>query len=173
MHIHALERKWLYVVCAMLGLFLLSIFYTGLRHVVHPPGKVETIDSARLHLSEEFAEDQLGVRLQEDGSVRVTLVAARYGFHPRQVEVPADTPITFRIASTDVLHGLHIPMTNLSTMIVPGYVAEVTTTFPLPGEFPLLCNEYCGLGHDHMWSRLTVVPRHAFRPATSPTEANP
>ena len=23
----------------------------------------------------------------------------------------------------------------------------------------MFCNEYCGLGHDHMWSRVTVVPK--------------
>jgi len=37
----------------------------------------------------------------------------------------------------DVLHGVHIPMTNMSTMIVPGYVAEITTTFPKPAN--ILC----------------------------------
>jgi heme/copper-type cytochrome/quinol oxidase subunit 2 len=25
-------------------------------------------------------------------------------------------------------------------------------------HLPLYCNEYCGLGHQNMWSRVTVVP---------------
>ena len=61
------------------------------------------------------------------------------------------------MVTLDVLHGAHIPMTNMSTMIVPGHVSEVTTVFPKPGEYPLLCNEYCGMGHDHMWSKVTVL----------------
>jgi cytochrome c oxidase subunit 2 len=136
-------------------------FY-ALASNIHPPSNVETIDSSRLHLTEEFAEDNLGVRTNDDGSLTVTLVAARYGFYPPRIEVPADTPVTFRIASADVLHGVHVPFTNLATMIVPGYVSEVTTTFPRTGEFSLLCNEYCGLGHDAMWSRLVVVPKASW-----------
>jgi cytochrome c oxidase subunit 2 len=89
------------------------------------------------------------------------MVAARYGFYPPRIEVPANTPVTFRIASTDVLHGVHVPYTNMTTMIVPGYVSEVTTSFPNTGEYSLLCNEYCGLGHDSMWSRLIVTDASA------------
>lgn len=153
-----LERKWVWI-----SLFL-AVFMGGLlgfyavANNIHPPSNVETIDSSRLHLSEEFAEDKLGVKTNPDGSVRVTMVAARYGFYPPRIEVPVDTPVTFRIASADVLHGVHVPNTNMTTMVVPGYISEVTTTFPRTGEYSLLCNEYCGLGHDHMWSRLVIVP---------------
>jgi cytochrome c oxidase subunit 2 len=33
------------------------------------------------------------------------------------------------------------------------------TDFPKPGNYPLLCNEYCGMGHDHMWGSITVVAK--------------
>ncbi|MEN8130656.1 MAG: cytochrome C oxidase subunit II, partial [Pseudomonadota bacterium] len=70
---------------------------------------------------------------------------------------------TFRVASADVLHGVHTPYTNMNTMVVPGYVSQVTTRFATPGEVPMLCNEFCGLGHEHMWSRLVVVPKSEFK----------
>ena len=154
-----LERKWVWISLA-LAFFMAGMlgFYAGAGNI-HPPSNVETIDSSRLHLTAEFAEDNLGVKSNTDGSLTVTLVAARYGFYPPRIEVPADTPVTFRIASADVLHGVHVPFTNMTTMVVPGYVSEVTTAFPRPGEYSLLCNEYCGLGHDSMWSRLVVVPK--------------
>jgi cytochrome c oxidase subunit 2 len=156
-----LERKWIWIslVLAVVMGGLLGIYAVASN--LNPPSNVETIDSSRLHLTEEFAEDNLGVKTQPDGSLRVTLVAARYGFYPEHIEVPADTPVTFRLASADVLHGVHVPYTNMATMIVPGYISEVHTSFPRPGEYSLFCNEYCGLGHDHMWSRLTVVPKTA------------
>ena len=31
-------------------------------------------------------------------------------------------------ASADVLHGLHVPGTNIGTEVVPGYVSQVRTT---------------------------------------------
>jgi cytochrome c oxidase subunit 2 len=54
-----------------------------------------------------------------------------------------------------------VPYTNAASMIVPGYVSEFTTTFPKTGKYSFLCNEYCGLGHDSMWSRLNVVEKTA------------
>jgi cytochrome c oxidase subunit 2 len=169
MHIDILERKWLYVALGMVALFVAAIFFTAVVRGIHPPSHVETIDSASLHLSEEFAEDKLGVQpeLLADGSVQVRLVAGRYGFYPREFEIPAQKTIRFRLASMDVLHGVHIPMTNMSTMVVPGFVSEITTVFPKPGEYPLLCNEYCGLGHDHMWSKMTVVAQENWRAPTT------
>ena len=156
-----LERKWIWLSLIMAFVLGGLLGFYALAHNIHPPSNVETIDSSRLHLTEEFAEDNLGVRTNADGSLTVTLVAARYGFYPPRIEVPVDTPVTFRIASADVLHGVHVPFTNLTTMIVPGYISEVSTSFPRTGRFSLLCNEYCGLGHDSMWSRLIVVPKSA------------
>lgn len=165
LEINELEWKWLVVSLAMIGLFVGAIVVTAVSHGIHPPSHVETIDSASLHLSQEFAEDRLGVQPTPlaDGSLQVRLVAGRYGFYPREIEVPAGRRIVFRMASMDVLHGAHIPMTNMSTMIVPGYVSEVVSVFPKPGEYPMLCNEYCGLGHDHMWSKVTVVAQENWR----------
>lgn len=160
MHVDKTEQRWLYisifVTFIMVG--LLTLYAVGSN--IHPPSNVETINSDTLHLEgSEFAEDNLGVKTMPDGSLEIRLVAARYGFYPQEIEVPADTPVKVRIASADVLHGIHVPFTNLSTMVVPGYVSEVNTKFPTPGEYPVFCNEYCGLGHDHMWSRLTVVAK--------------
>lgn len=163
MHIDPLEKKWVQVSLGMTALFVGVIMVTALFHNIHAPSNVETIDSASLHLSEEFAEDQLGVHFDENGNVLVKMVAGRYSFFPKSITVPAETPIKFRWVSFDVLHGVHIPMTNMSTMVVPGYVAQVETVFPKPGDYPLLCNEYCGLGHDHMWSKINVVEKNEWQ----------
>lgn len=156
-----LERKWTWIALVLAAFMAGILGFYAVGSNIHPPSNVETIDSSRLHLTEEFAEDNLGVKTNPDGSVTVTMVAARYGFYPPVVEVPVDTPVKLRMASADVLHGIHVPYTNMTTMVVPGYVSEVNTTFPNTGEFSMICNEYCGLGHDHMWSRLVVVPKTA------------
>lgn len=154
-----LERKWIWL--SLILAFSISgmLGYYAVAKNIHPPSNVETIDSSKLHLTEEFAEDNLGVHVNADGSINVVMVAARYGFFPPVIEVPEDTPITFRMASADVLHGVHVPQTNVTSMIVPGYVSQVTTSIPNPGQYSFLCNEYCGLGHDQMWSRLKVVSK--------------
>ena len=71
-----LERRWLWISLLLAGGmgFLLGMY--ALKSNLHPPSNVETIDSSRLHLTEEFAEDNLGVKENEDGSLTVTMVAA-------------------------------------------------------------------------------------------------
>jgi len=170
-HIDNLERKWIAISMMVIALLVGIITIDAFFHGVNPPGKVETIDSASLHLGKEFAEDNLGVDVNDKGEIIIRMVAGRYSFFPKHIDVPAETPLTFRWVSMDVLHGVHIPMTNMSTMIVPGYVAEITTTFPKPGEYPLLCNEYCGLGHNHMWSNISVIAKEDWQaPVKSPAK---
>jgi cytochrome c oxidase subunit 2 len=157
MHIHQLEKQWAAIALMIAGLFVVVILSSALFHGIHAPSNVEAIDSAKLHLSAEFAEDKLGVQEHPDGSITVRMVAGRYGFYPKGLVLPSETNITFRWVSLDVIHGVHIPMTNMSTMIVPGYVAQVKTLLHHTGDYPLLCNEYCGMGHAHMWSNIKVV----------------
>jgi cytochrome c oxidase subunit 2 len=162
-HVDPLEQKWIKIVLLIIALLVGIIAIDAFFHGINPPSKVETIDSARLHLSKEFAESNLGVQLDDKGTIVVRMVAGRYSFFPKHISVPAETKLTFRWVSMDVLHGVHIPMTNMSTMIVPGYVAEITTSFPKPGEYPVLCNEYCGLGHNHMWSNISVIAKEDWK----------
>lgn len=159
MHIDQTEIKWVWISILMTIIMIGVLTAYAVGSNIHPPSGFEPIDSTRLHLSKEFAEDNLGIKKNSDGSLVLTMVAARYGFYPSEIEVPVDTPVKIRIASADVLHGVHVPFTNFATMVVPGYISEVNTTFQKTGDFTLLCNEYCGLGHDHMWSRLKVVPK--------------
>lgn len=162
-HIDHLERKWINITLLTIGLLVGIITIDAFFHSVNPPGRVETIDSAKLHLSKEFSENNLGVQVDDKGDITIRMVAGRYSFFPKHISVPAETKITFRWVSMDVLHGVHIPMTNMSTMIVPGYVAQITTSFPKPGEYPVLCNEYCGLGHNHMWSNISVIAKEEWQ----------
>ncbi len=171
LHVDHLERKWINITLLTVSLLVAIITIDAFFHSINPPGKVETIDSAKLHLSKEFAENNLGVQFDGQGQIVVRMVAGRYSFFPKHITVPAETKLTFRWVSMDVLHGVHIPMTNMSTMIVPGYVAEITTSFPKPGEYPVLCNEYCGLGHNHMWSNISVIAKEDWK-APAPSTAN-
>ena len=149
---------------------IVLVGYTAVVMNVHPPSNVEAIDSTRLHLTPEFAEDNLGVKRETDGAVVARVVMARYMVHPQEITLPADTPILLRAASADVLHGLHVAGTNIGTQVVPGYVAQVRTRIDFDAvakvgvanddgsiTVPIYCNEYCGLGHQSMWGRVTVT----------------
>ena len=76
--------------------------------------------------------------------------------------VPAETPVTFRGTSSDVIHGFVVGTTNANVMLIPGYVATFTTTFRKTGEHLMPCHEYCGTAHAAMWARFQVVPQQEF-----------
>jgi cytochrome c oxidase subunit 2 len=163
------ENRWLAVVLAMLAVMVAIIVVTGATRALHPPSNVETIDPTTLHLGGEFAESNLGTAAEPDGSVTVRMIGEQYSFVPQCAQVPVDTPVKFRITSTDVIHGFLLPATNVNTMVVPGFVAEVRTTFSRPGIYQMPCNEFCGYGHHGMWGAVKVVPREQF-PRLGPIE---
>jgi cytochrome c oxidase subunit II len=157
------EKRWLGVMVAMLVVMMAVVVLTGMTNAIHPPSNVETIDPTTLHLGGEFAESNLGTAQERDGPLTARLVAGQYGFTPDCTKVAVDTPVKFRLTSTDVIHGFLLPSTNVNTMVVPGFVAEVRTRFARPGIYRMPCNEYCGAGHHGMWARVSVVPKEQFQ----------
>jgi cytochrome c oxidase subunit II len=156
------EKRWLMVMAAMLVIMMSIIVTTGIVNALHPASNVEVVDPVTLHLQGEFVESNLGTAIEPDGSVTVRLIAEQYDFVPGCVRIPANTPVKFRLTSADVVHGFLLPDTNVNTMVVPGFVAEVRTRFAAPGEFTMPCHEFCGLGHQAMWAHVSVVPKERF-----------
>jgi cytochrome c oxidase subunit 2 len=154
----------------LLGCVILSTrFYEIDVPLWHFFGGGRRLDPASLHLSGEFVESNLGTAIEPDGSATVRMLAEQYDFVPHCVRVPAQTPVKFRLTSADVIHGFLLPDTNVNTMVVPGFVAEVRTSFSEPRSYRMACNEFCGLGHHGMWTRVIVVPKDRF-PAQGPLE---
>jgi cytochrome c oxidase subunit 2 len=163
------EKHWLLVMLAMLAVMMAVIVTTGIVNALHPSSNVEVVDPLTLHLRGEFVENNLGTAVEHDGSATVRLIAEQYDFVPRCVRVPAATPVTFRLASADVVHGFLLPGTNVNAMVVPGFVTEVRTHFDAARDYDMPCHEFCGMGHHAMWARVSVVPKERFA-ALTPAE---
>lgn len=65
---------------------------------------------------------------------------------------------TYRIhlGSYDFQHGLSIYPLNINYMVLPGQDYVITVTPTTSGEFPIMCNEFCGIGHHTMVGKLIV-----------------
>jgi cytochrome c oxidase subunit 2 len=138
----------------LIVLFVGAIVVTTASQAVEPPSHVETVDPTSIATHPEFGKPAITIR--PDGSVVVPVVAAMFSYTPDPIEVPANVPVTFRITSMDVIHGFEIVGTNANAMAIPGYVSQFTVTFAKPGEYPIVCNEYCGLMHHNMVGKLVV-----------------
>jgi cytochrome c oxidase subunit II len=156
------ERRWAIFASCLILLMLVVVVFSGLHWAFMPPSRVETVDPTRLQLSGEFVEDNLGSAVEADGSVVVRFIAQQYSFTPQCLLVPAGTPVTFRTTSADVVHGLLVTDTNINTMVVPGYISTLATSFDKPGEHLMPCHEFCGFGHQTMWAHVKVIDKDAF-----------
>lgn len=163
------ERRWFNVMLCMLAIMMAVIVFSGVTQALHPPSNIETIDPLTLHRGGEFAESDLGTAQEPGGGVTVRMIAQQYSFVPSCVRVPAGTPVTFRLTSADVLHGFQLIGTNVNSMVMPGFISEVRTTFDEPGDYRMPCHEFCGVGHQGMWARVVVVPKAQF-PALTPLQ---
>jgi cytochrome c oxidase subunit 2 len=156
------ERRWATISIAIVVLLAFMAAFAGIHQATMPQARVETIDPARLHLGGEFIESNLGSAMEPDGSVTVRLLGQQYSFTPQCILVPADTPLTFRATSADVVHGFLIQGTNINTMLVPGYVSEQTARFDQPADHLMPCHEFCSFGHEGMWATVKVVSKSDF-----------
>ncbi len=90
----------------------------------------------------------------------IEVVAKRFAFEPARIEVSEGERIRLVVTSADGVHGIAIKKFRIDKS-VPRGGTPVTIDFvaSAPGEFPVLCSEYCGNGHDDMTGMLVVAAR--------------
>jgi len=63
---------------------------------------------------------------------------------------------TLHISSIDLNHGFSLYPVNLNFQIVPGYDYALKVTPNKAGDFRIICNEFCGIGHHLMVGKVLV-----------------
>ena len=154
MRVDLYERIWMWAAAGIIVVYVGTILLMAGVQAVHPASHIETLDPTTLGDHPEFGAPVVTTR--PDGSVVVPVVATTFSFAPDPIEVPANRPVTFRLTSGDVLHGLQIAGTNANAMAVPGYVSQFTMTFTRAGKYLITCHEYCGVFHHGMVGTLIV-----------------
>jgi cytochrome c oxidase subunit 2 len=68
---------------------------------------------------------------------------------------------TYRLhmSSMDWLHGFSLQPTNINIEVHPNYEMIITIKPDQTGQFGIVCNEYCGIGHSQMVGRIYVVDK--------------
>jgi len=157
MHIHRLEKIWIGFGLVMLAVFLTVLGIFAFAQGVQTPHSYahQGVDPEKLSETPPF--DQPGVYQIGENEYEAVIVTYAFGFNPGEITVPAGARIHFVVASPDVVHGFEIVGTTVNMMAVPGEVNRVTYTFDEPGEYLILCNEYCGVGHQAMYTKLIVT----------------
>ncbi|MFJ7681918.1 cytochrome B5 [Peribacillus butanolivorans] len=159
MHMHKFEKVWLIFGTVALLVFLtvlgVSAFYLGNQ----PPSCLVTIDPEKVEVTAPFNAPGLHEVKGKDWDYELVFVASAFSYSPAKVEIPKGSTVKVIATSKDVIHGFEIAGTNLNMMLEPGFVSEYTTRFNNEGENLIIFNEYCGVGHHMMSSRIEVVSK--------------
>lgn len=161
MHVHKYEKIWLVASLVLIVGFIVTITYgaVGLG-IAMVDDEVDSIDPTGLNDDPRFSEPR--VEQVGDGQYEVYVVASQFLFRPDPIEVPADREVTIYLTSADVIHGFEIVGTNVNSMAIPGEVSKMTVVFEEPGEYGIICNEYCGAAHHDMEGTIVVHPGDEF-----------
>jgi len=88
----------------------------------------------------------------------VYLTARLWQWWP-MLELEKDKSYRLHISSLDWMHGFSLQPVNINLEILPDYETVLTTTPDKAGEYTIVCNEYCGIGHHTMMGKIFVVDK--------------
>ncbi|WP_134687161.1 cytochrome c oxidase subunit II [Brevibacillus migulae] len=154
MHLHRYEKIWLWLGGAGLAIFITLLAINAFAMGMQPPSDMQMIDPQKVDQTPPF--DKPGLKQIGEKEYDAYMTAFAFSYAPSVIEVPVGSKINFHVTSKDVVHGFEIPKTNINFMVVPGHVNSASMTFDKPGEYLILCNEYCGAGHHVMATKIIV-----------------
>jgi cytochrome c oxidase subunit 2 len=161
---HRAERLWVIIAFVWCMVLFAMMPLWHLRGAQNPSGIRAKVDpQAYMARTQEFIEAyQVG---EENGfpvvepppGSDVYLVGQMWQWRP-VLRLQEGVEYTLHISSVDVNHGFSLYPVNLNFQIVPGYDYGLRVTPTAAGDFRIICNEFCGIGHHLMLGKVEVIP---------------
>jgi cytochrome c oxidase subunit 2 len=161
--IHKVELGWI-VIVFLWGLFMfffmIAWHFIGQQNLSTETYRIQP--SAYEEKVEAFAEQyQVG---EEDGVpvVRppagedVYILGRLWEWWPI-LELKKGQSYRIHLSSVDWMHGFSLQPVNINISVHPGYEHVINLTPTESGEFGIICNEYCGIGHHLMTGLIRVA----------------
>lgn len=157
------EKSWLtvaFVWCLVLTAMMPIWFYMGRQNVPATTYRVTSEEFAQLvtdFTTQHQVGDQNGIPIVEaPPGADIYLWARQWQWYPI-LQMKKGETYRLHISSTDVQHGFSLQPTNLNLQIIPGYDYVATVTPTQSGEFSIICNEFCAIGHHLMTGKIIVT----------------
>ncbi|MBI2927923.1 MAG: cytochrome C oxidase subunit II [Verrucomicrobia bacterium] len=83
------------------------------------------------------------------------LFARQFFWYPI-LQLRAGETYKLHLSSGDVQHGFSLQPMNMNFQVLPGYDHVLTLKPTAPGTYPIVCNEFCGVGHQQMVGKIIV-----------------
>ena len=159
---HSQEKRWIVIAFIWcLILFAMMPFWhikggqnpTGIRSKVDPQDFAARV--ARFTEEYKVGEDQGYPVVAPPPGSHVYLLGMMWRWTP-VLKLKKGVEYTLHLSSSDVNHGFSLFPVNANIQVVPGYDYALRVTPNEAGEFRVICNEFCGIGHHLMVGKIIV-----------------
>ncbi|MBI2854615.1 MAG: cytochrome C oxidase subunit II [Chloroflexi bacterium] len=157
------EKFWV-VLAIIVGLAMFSSMFIwmaiGKQNI--PTETYQVTKDQFSHASQRMVQQY---RVRDDAGVPVVsppagsdvyLVARAWQWSPI-LQLKEGETYRLHLSSMDFQHGFSLQPGNLNLMVLPDYDYVATITPDKAGEYTVICNEYCGLGHQAMVGKIIVT----------------
>jgi cytochrome c oxidase subunit II len=170
---HRTEKIWVtiaFVWCLIL--FAMMPFWhlrggqnaSGIRHRVEPAAFSARVDE--FIATYQVGDDRGYPIVAPPPGSDIYLEATMWSWRP-VLQLEKDAEYILHISARDVNHGFGLVPLNVNLQIVPGYDYALRVTPNAAGDFRIICNEFCGIGHHMMIGRVIVVDPEAPVPVAT------
>ncbi|MDX1437326.1 MAG: hypothetical protein R3335_10975 [Anaerolineales bacterium] len=156
-----LERNWLVIAlvwCIALTAMMPIWFIYGRQNVPITTFTVtaEQFERQVMDFSTQYqVGEEKGIPVVEPPPGDIYMYGKQWQWYPI-LRLKKGETYNLHLSSLDVLHGFSLQPVNLNFMVVPGYDYVATLVPTTSGEFSVVCNEYCLLGHHIMVGKIYV-----------------
>lgn len=160
---HKTERVWVGIAFAWCMVLFAMMPLWHLKGGQNPSGiRRRTNPQAFFQRTQEFirqykvGEDRGFPIVAPPPGSDIYLLAMTFQWTPI-LKLQENVEYTLHLSSLDVNHGFSLYPLNVNFQVVPGYDYGLRVKPTAAGDFRIICNEFCGIGHHTMVGRVIVV----------------
>ena len=165
---HKSEKVWFTIafVWCMILFAMMPIWHlrggqnpTGIRAKVEPTAFLARMQQFVADYGTGETENGIPVVAPPPGA-DIYLMAAQFQWTP-VLQLEQGVEYTLHLSSLDVNHGFNLYPFNVNFQVVPGYDYGLRVTPTEAGDYRIVCNEFCGVGHHLMVGKVLVTPSNS------------
>ena len=159
------ELAWI-LVSFVWGIFMFfAMIYWHVAGAQNPSDEAYRIDPDVFVEAVDSFTETYTVRTETDMEIPVVhppagsdiyMLARLWEWYPI-LELEKDKTYRLHLSSQDWQHGFSLQPNNVNVQVHPGYDYVLTITPDQAGEYAVVCNEFCGIGHHTMLGRIYVT----------------